>query len=593
MDQVISLPYRGNVIDQDDSFRLVYLEPGHGDSKIHVKLGNTRLAACPPYEALSYTWGDAAQTATIQISDDVDGSETIAHNVTANCFLALRRLRRPDERRALWIDAICINQSSTAERNHQLGLMAAIYAKASQVVVYLGDGDDESDAAMDIIANILGPPDYKQTWFSRHYGFTGVNFLTTSPDNCVAALFQRPWFSRIWVLQEIANARSATVYCGGKELPWESFRDFVHYNVAVKWLENIPFAVQYSARKSPRHWSVVSRRLLGMLMDTRSCGATDPRDKVFALLPLLEREKQLLRAAEAESDPETAVDTGVLLPDITLNYSLSPCDVFISLAVYFLKHIGLDTLRHIGQSSPNMTSLPSWVPDWSQPFKSRYRTIHVSEYQALPDLGPTRDYNISSFHELRVKATNCGVVKSIGGLCDIDNDHFPISEWQGLMPQEFHDDSSFPKLIAGGKLFYQDVVKAVISRVSEYELNGRDAVEDSELSTDPDIRNRPLRNVIVAFASPSLARQAKRVLDACDGRRLFVTDDREIGLAPENVEEGDVVFSIEGASHPFILRKVTVDGEVGNNYYKLVGECYLQGVEEIAAESSSEPIIIV
>ncbi|KAI0427272.1 heterokaryon incompatibility protein-domain-containing protein [Xylaria sp. FL1042] len=553
MDQTTSLPYRGNVIDQDGSFRLVYLEPGHGDGMI-------------------YTWGDAAQTATIQISSGVNGSQPTAHSVTANCFSALRRLRYVNKRRALWIDAICINQNSTAERNHQLGLMATIYAKASQVVVYLGEGDEESNAAIDIIANILDPPDYKHTHFSRHYKLTGVNFLTTSPDNCMALLFRRPWFSRIWVLQEIANTRSATVYCGERELPWESFRDFVHYNVAIKWIENIPFAVQYSL--------LAGRRSTGAM----SCGATDPRDKVFALIPLLERERRLLRDANSESDLEMAVENAVLLPDIILNYSLSPCDVFIGLAAYFLGHVGFDILRHIAESSSRLASLPSWVPDWSQPLKSRYRKIHISEYQALPNRSPTWDYKVSSFHELRIKAINCGAVKSIGGLCDIDNDYFPISQWQELAPEGCLEDSSFLELLTGGKLIYPEIVMAVLCKVSEYEANSGVTVTNTG-SGAPDPKDRHLRNVMVAFTSPSAARQAKFVLDACDGRRFFVTDGRDIGLAPENAEEGNVVFSVDGATVSFVLRKATMDDGVEDNYYKLIGECYLQGVKEIAAKS--------
>jgi hypothetical protein len=58
--------------------------------------------------------------------------------VTANCEAALRKLRNRDSERILWIDAICINQDKTLERNHQVTLMRDIYSKASRVVVWLG-----------------------------------------------------------------------------------------------------------------------------------------------------------------------------------------------------------------------------------------------------------------------------------------------------------------------------------------------------------------------------------------------------------------------------------------------------------------------
>jgi hypothetical protein len=85
---------------------------------ISVYLINAQLLDPPPFEALSYTWGDASQTAVIQVSGDLKGDEPTTQSVTVNCWSALRRLRRVYECRALWIDAICINQASTAERNH-------------------------------------------------------------------------------------------------------------------------------------------------------------------------------------------------------------------------------------------------------------------------------------------------------------------------------------------------------------------------------------------------------------------------------------------------------------------------------------------
>ncbi|KAI1430263.1 heterokaryon incompatibility protein-domain-containing protein [Xylaria sp. FL1777] len=593
MDLATSLPYRGHLLDQDDSIRLAYLEPGQKNDTICISLGNARLSDSPPYEALSYTWGDASQTTTIQISSDLDGPEPTAHSVTVNCCSALQRLRRAGERRALWIDAICINQESTAERNHQLGLMADIYAKASRVVVYLGEGDEYSDAAMDVIASILDPPDYKSTPSSDYNETTLINILSTASDKCVASLFRRPWFSRIWVLQEIANAQSATAYCGGRELPWESFRDFVHYNTTTKWIKSIPFAVEYSARESPPCWTDITQRLLGMLIDTRSYGATDPRDKVFALIPLLAREQRLLRAAYPESSRESSIDVSMLLPDILLNYDLSPCDVFISLAVYFLRHLGLGILRHVTGSSSHLRTLPSWVPDWSLPSNSKYRQIPISA-RAPRDASPVWDYRFSPFHELQVNAVNCGVVETIGGLCDIDNDRFPISQWQQLVLQECHEDLSFKRLIVGKRLVYEDVVEEVLDRISRYESDVGDTVRNSR-GRSPGAPNSQarLRNVIVSFGPGSYERQASWILETCDMRRIFVANDRKIGLASGNAKEGDIIFSIKGVVTPFLLRKSTVDSEMGNNYYTLVGECYLLGVKEAKSESELETIVII
>lgn len=63
--------------------------------------------------------------------------------ITPNLDTALRRIRLPDRIRALWVDAICINQQDVAERGGQVQLMGSIYSKARQVIVWLGKDEDD------------------------------------------------------------------------------------------------------------------------------------------------------------------------------------------------------------------------------------------------------------------------------------------------------------------------------------------------------------------------------------------------------------------------------------------------------------------
>ena len=64
---------------------------------------------------------------------------------------ALRALRRTETDRTLWIDAICINQDDMAERNAQVAMMADIYDRAMNVCVWLGEGDESSQRALNFI----------------------------------------------------------------------------------------------------------------------------------------------------------------------------------------------------------------------------------------------------------------------------------------------------------------------------------------------------------------------------------------------------------------------------------------------------------
>ena len=65
--------------------------------------------------------------------------------MTANRTAAMRRLRNKKKRRVLWIDAICIDQSSMDERNQQVELMGDVYSKARRVILWLGEESTFSD----------------------------------------------------------------------------------------------------------------------------------------------------------------------------------------------------------------------------------------------------------------------------------------------------------------------------------------------------------------------------------------------------------------------------------------------------------------
>jgi hypothetical protein len=70
--------------------------------------------------------------------------------VTQNLYTAFLHLQESDLSRVHWVDAICINQMDENEKEHQIQFMAAIYAKASRVIVWLGEAQ-ENDQALELI----------------------------------------------------------------------------------------------------------------------------------------------------------------------------------------------------------------------------------------------------------------------------------------------------------------------------------------------------------------------------------------------------------------------------------------------------------
>ena len=81
-------------------------------------------------------------------------------HVTPNLHSALEQLRLPDQSRVLWIDAICINQGDTSERNQQVSYMAEIYQKAAHVCIWLGPADEQSGMALDFISRVINLSDF-------------------------------------------------------------------------------------------------------------------------------------------------------------------------------------------------------------------------------------------------------------------------------------------------------------------------------------------------------------------------------------------------------------------------------------------------
>lgn len=128
------------------SIRLIELKPSHKDD-LNCSLIEIPLEEAPPYEAVSYSWGDQSKNQYIKCE-----GHTMA--VTANCKSALKRLCLSCKIRLLWIDAICINQSSIEERNEQIQIMLHIYATAQRTLIWLGESDNSSDYTFKFLSRV-------------------------------------------------------------------------------------------------------------------------------------------------------------------------------------------------------------------------------------------------------------------------------------------------------------------------------------------------------------------------------------------------------------------------------------------------------
>ncbi|KAH9216660.1 heterokaryon incompatibility protein-domain-containing protein, partial [Leptodontidium sp. 2 PMI_412] len=179
-----------------DEIRLLCLQPRLNSNSVKCTLQKARLSLLPHYVALSYMWGPKEEQKNITLNG-------FTCPIRSNLWHALLHLRLETGTRFIWADAICIDQSSIEERNHQVAQMWRIYSQAEMVIAWLGVPGTMSEQAIRTIC---------------HYGESSHPSIT-SPLNQNAmwdrgslldfllALCRREYWSRLWIVQEILMAK--------------------------------------------------------------------------------------------------------------------------------------------------------------------------------------------------------------------------------------------------------------------------------------------------------------------------------------------------------------------------------------------------
>jgi len=325
------------------------------------------------FAALSYVWGSEADVRSIVLN----GIETA---VTVNLEIALRAMDCTGQYTGgfkLWIDAICINQTDEEEQAAQVARMRDIYSGAWGVVAWLGEAGDYSGEALDLLETLASMADEnKQRPFgelqlpsSFFFGnrFTGLN-----------TLMERPYWTRLWVVQEVVLGASATVLrCGDRQMDWRTFcsaidvlfradmwliKDHLRRSelerrredgVARPWTTLWLHLVHKDLRILSRYLEENDERRLGLrrLLDiATSSRCRDRRDKVFALLGMM--------------DPQVA-------RSLSHDYTTSSAVLFALVTrAFIMQSNNLEALR---EGNPwSGSGAPSWAADWTWKGRLRY-----------------------------------------------------------------------------------------------------------------------------------------------------------------------------------------------------------------------------
>jgi hypothetical protein len=301
-----------------EQIRLIKIEPGALNEQIICTLEPEEISRTAPenskrkYIALSYTWGPPLPQKEILING---ARFTVRQNLWDFLIVARQNLSSD----LYWIDQICINEESNDEKNHQIRLMSQIYENASLVHIWLGSATDDSDLAIDYI-------EWKRSTLTRQKkDLLRFSFTTQRTKNAIQHLFSRPYWSRLWVIQEVKLARDIYVLCGRKKTPWHLLKGFVEQQAGRKGIRSglisldaallvLGHGIRYVRDTHPMFVNEYEynrgshQRLRQNIYMYCHSQCTDPRDKIYAFKGLLGEDNRSSSAIQMTVDYNKTVE---------------------------------------------------------------------------------------------------------------------------------------------------------------------------------------------------------------------------------------------------------------------------------------------
>ncbi|KAH8177164.1 heterokaryon incompatibility protein (HET) domain-containing protein [Sarocladium implicatum] len=407
----------GEKLDQH-SVRLLKL-PDTGGSALDFTIETFVLDQLPDYIALSYTWGPAQAPTPASSSQELtlspSSTSSIPHhydtinlnshtfNVLPNLHTALQYIVDARPNQYLWVDSICINQGDLDERAAQVGIMDTVYSAAHETIIWLGQENEHTSSSLHTIRQMASGAEGKIIEYARRQKLGDV-FVTDDKELLMKNglppmtgddwlhledLYSRTWFSRVWMIQEVALSPNPTCMIGGQTIAWDSIGYaalLLGASNALVGLYAVGQKIQYAPLvmgitqainlQTMREWcrgvnsplheayattdfsasiprSIPEAGLLKLLLSSNGYQATVRRDRIYALLGIL---NHLWR--QQGNPPLT----------LTVDYTSPEDSVLSSLALRLLRETeSLHMLSLAGEGSRTGTtspSLPTWIPSF-------------------------------------------------------------------------------------------------------------------------------------------------------------------------------------------------------------------------------------
>lgn len=644
--------------------RILYLEPEPLDSPKDVIIYVFNASLDDPkvvrlYGCLSYCWGDTKVTKAVQVmySEKSDSASNglvttqTRFQVTSNLEAALRVLRSKLKRPVLWADALCIDQSDLDERSSQVPLMSEIYSQAVQTVIWLGEADsttkmvfdfadfmtemeirpheiDPKTTAAGIVCGRVRPLAKGQLQFLEHE-VASDDFYKIRWG--IQAILARPFFRRVWVLQEIglADPNEIVIHCGPPSLWWKTFLNLISFEWrAASHQGPLPIDPRRDLRlglptqnpamkpgshyRLPEIWTYLNMycsttkrgKILDLVFRRHEIQATDPRDHVFALLGLAE-----------ECEDKSNIHLG-FCADYTRNVA-EVFTLFTRAVIDKLQNvIVLSDLDVFEQSKTRQErGLPSWVPEYDRNFNLRraFGFLGEGHYRASGETRPHITH--SDPNELVLTGIIIDVVNRepewgpYPMIVETENEHNPGKATKLLVNGDQGGIRLLWKIVSmriqqnsivGQDLLETFILTLICCRREHYNRELISAVTDlPDLLADfaaywnmhfGDFSDLPQQTTLYE-SHEQLRRLAmtgnagsfgQRLFYTCNERSFLVTNRGLLALVPRRTTHGDFIVVFEGANVPHVIRKMNAE-DVRSSIKSLeprcefIGECYVHG----------------
>jgi hypothetical protein len=349
----------------DRYIRLLSLKFDEDIDALRLSISVHPIDKPPVYKALSYVWGDASDRVNIVILDEENLNEHTV-SITKSLYRALRRLRLGHCNAYIWADALCINQGDNKEKSKQVRMMTEIYARANSVFGWLGEsrqGDDDGLGLLRIIARTRRAESEEARTRAMEYLLAEATYPSWA---ALWEIFMLPWFRRVWIIQEIVVSVNFHFLCGEEMIAGDDFFTAIEiiatnpdignvflYSTTAANRERLTTSSLYEMRECYRNPQ--KRSIQNFLGNSGKYEATDPRDKVFALIAL-----------------SNDVDTSFI------DYELDGGSVFRLMQSLQLRIPGASTQTlGFGCMGKYFEGLPSWVCQWRIDGETDRIPLHV------------------------------------------------------------------------------------------------------------------------------------------------------------------------------------------------------------------------